>query len=70
MKPGDWLAAGLVVEALLLDVVLLRGGHDPISTCVRRSWLARAVTVALAAHLVAHVPHDPLSAAGRLVRRS
>jgi hypothetical protein len=69
VKPGDWVAVCLVAEALLIDVFLLRRGHDPISTCVRRSWLARAAAVALCAHLCTHIPNDPLSRmAGKVSR--
>lgn len=70
LAPGEVVALGLVAEALVLDVVLIRRGHDPISTCVRGAFLARAVTVAIAVHLCAHVPHDPLSALGRRLTRS
>lgn len=70
MKPGDWVALGLLAEALALDLLLIRRGHDPISTCVRRSFLAKAVTLGLAAHLVASIPHDPLSWIGRRLTKS
>jgi hypothetical protein len=69
VKPGDWVAVCLVAEALLIDVVLLRRGHDPISSCVRRSWAAKAVTVALCVHMCSHVPNDPLSAMARRLTR-
>lgn len=69
MRPGDWVAAGLVAAALGIDVVLIRRSHDPISTCVRRSRTAKAITLCLAAHLVATVPGDPLTALGRRLTR-
>jgi hypothetical protein len=70
MRPGNWAACGLVGTALVLDVVLIRRGHDPISTCVRTSRVGKAATAVLAAHLVATIPGDPLSwAANRITAR-
>ena len=67
--PGEYAAAGLVGAALVFDVVLIRRDCDPISTCVRRGFVARLAVVALAAHLLFHIRHDPLTwAAGRLLR--
>jgi hypothetical protein len=70
VRPGNWAACGLVGSALAIDVALIRNGQDPISTCVRTSRIGKAVTALLAAHLVATLPHDPLTwAAGRITRR-
>lgn len=70
MRPGDWVAVGLVAEALVLDVVLIRGGHDTIPSCVRRSFLAQCVTAYLAAHLLSTLPNDPLSRLGDRLGRT
>jgi hypothetical protein len=71
VRPGNWAACGLVGTALAIDVALIRRGHDPISTCVRTSRIGKATAALLAAHLVATIPHDPLSwAADQITRRS
>lgn len=67
--PGEVIAVGLLAEALALDVLLLRRNHDLISTCLRRSYLARCVVLALAAHLCGSFRFDPLTAAGELLAR-
>ena len=69
LEPGEWVAVGLIAEALLIDVVLIRRGHQPISTCVRQSPAARRTVRWLSAHLTDTVPHDLLSLAGRAVER-
>jgi hypothetical protein len=69
MRPGNWAACGLVGAALVVDVALLRKGHDPISTCVRTSRVGKVATAALAAHLVATLPHDPLTAVANRITR-
>lgn len=61
LLPGDWVALALIGEALLIDVVLVRGRHDPISTCVRRSLIAKAVVIGLGLHLCCTIPNDPLT---------
>jgi hypothetical protein len=69
VRPGNWAAVGLVGSALAIDVVLIRRGEDPISTCVRTSRIGKAATALLAAHLVATIPNDPLTAiADRITR--
>lgn len=69
MRPGDVAAVVLVAEALLIDVVLVRRERDTISTCIRRSWAAKALTLAVCAHLLFSLPHDPLRwAAGKIAR--
>lgn len=67
--PGEWVALGVLGLALAADVVLIRVGHDPISTVVRRSVVARVAVAAITAHLVARIPHDPLTWAGGMVAR-
>jgi hypothetical protein len=69
VRPGNWAAVGLVGSALAIDVVLIRRGEDPISTCVRTSRIGKATTAVLAAHLIATIPGDPLTAlADRITR--
>lgn len=69
-EPGMAAAAGLVGWALVVDVVLIRRSCDPISSCVRRSRVARVVTAYLALHLLTRLPHDPLSWLGRRLSHS
>jgi hypothetical protein len=69
MRPGHWTATGLIAAALAADVLLIRRGHEPISTAVRSSKIAKALTLALAAHLVMRIPHDPLHWAGERLTR-
>lgn len=64
---GELLALGLVIEALALDVLLLKRRQDVISTCVRRSMAGRIITVYLAAHLTLSIPFDPLKLLGNRV---
>lgn len=68
--PGEVIAVALVVEALAADVWLIRKGHDPISTCVRRSATARRVVRWFGAHLTDSIPGDLLTfAAARITSR-
>lgn len=69
VEPGEWVALALVAEALIADVLLIRKGHEPISTCVRASRAHRMVTLALTCHLCLTVPFDPLTYAGRRFTR-
>lgn len=64
IRPGDVLGLALVAEALLIDVVLIRRGHSTISTCARRHYAGRLAVLALAMHLVATVPGDPITKIG------
>lgn len=68
-RPGLVIAVGLVAEALIADVWLLRKGHDSISTCVRESPGARRATRWLSAHLTDSIRGDLLVAAGSLIAR-
>jgi hypothetical protein len=71
LDPGEWCAVALVTEALLLDLWLLRKGHDPISTVVRANPHARRVVRALSGHLTDNIPGDLLTLAGaRLAKRA
>lgn len=67
--PGEWVALGVLGLALAADVVLIRRGHDPISTVIRRGVVSRLAVVALSAHLCTRIPHDPLSWAGARLTR-
>ena len=69
MRPGHWVGVSLIATALAADVVLIRRDHEPISTVVRRSVVARTVVAYLAAHLLLEIPGDPLTALGRKVQR-
>lgn len=64
MKPGLVAAGALFVEALLIDVVLAKRGHDSISTCVRENEHARRVVRWASAHLTDSVRGDLLSLVG------
>lgn len=56
------LALGGVAGGIAaVDVVLIRTGHVPLSSAIRRSVALRVVVLALAAHLVARLPFDPLT---------
>jgi hypothetical protein len=71
LLPGEVVALVAVGGVLAADVVLIRKGHDPVSTCVRRNPHARRVVRALSAHLVDEIPGDLLTWAGRFaVRRT
>lgn len=71
LEPGEWVAVGLVAQALVADVILIRRGHDPVSTAVRKNPHARRIVRWLAAHLSDDIPGDVLTwAGGRLVRRA
>ena len=65
LEPGAYAWAALIVLALLVDVALVWRGFAPLSTIARRSPVARILISVLALHLVATVPYDPLTAAGR-----
>ena len=69
LEPGEWVAVALVVEALAADVWLIRRGHDPVSTCVRRNPTARRVVRWLSAHLGDEIRGDLLTAAGNLAAK-
>lgn len=60
LQPGDWVAIGLVAEALAIDAVLVARRHETISSCVRARRLGRAIAVLLCAHLVRAWRRDPL----------
>jgi hypothetical protein len=53
--------AGVAGGVAAVDVVLIRTGHIPLSSAIRRSVSLRLVAVALAAHLVLTLPFDPLT---------
>lgn len=67
LEPGEWAAIGLLSGGLSLSAVLVAAGYNPTSTCIRRSTLARAVVLLLAAHLCLELDHDPLTMAGRWI---
>jgi hypothetical protein len=69
LEPGEWVALTALSGVLAADVVLIRRGHDPVSTCIRRNPHTRRVVRALAAHLTDTVPLDLLTWAGRFVVR-
>lgn len=69
LEPGEWVALGLVAEALIADVVLIRRGHRPVSECVRTNAHSRRLVRALASHLTDTVPLDPLTMLGRWLER-
>jgi hypothetical protein len=69
MRPGNWAACGLVGAALVADVALLKTGQDPISSCVRTSRVGKVATALLAAHLLATIPHDPLTTVANRITR-
>jgi hypothetical protein len=70
LAPGEVVALALVAEALIADVVLIRKGHDPISTAVRRNPHARRMVRWLSAHLCDDIPLDVLTwLGGRVTRR-
>lgn len=50
------------------DVLLLRRGHPPMSSYVRRSTGWRAFIVVLALHLLAEVPGDPFTWLGKRIK--
>lgn len=66
-EPALLAWAAILGGAAVADVALIRAGHEPLSTVCRRSLFGRAVVVALAAHLVLRIKHDPLTALGRLI---
>lgn len=47
------------------DVLLIRRGHPPLSSYVRRSAGWRLFIVVLALHLLAEVPGDPFTWLGK-----
>lgn len=59
--------AGIATGVVIVNVVLIRTGHPPLSSAIRRSpWLRRAAK-ALAAHVTEDIPFDPLTALGRAI---
>lgn len=71
LEPGEWVAISAVAYVLAADVVLIRKGHEPVSTCIRRNAHWRRVVRAGAAHLTDTVPGDLLTMAGaRFVKRA
>lgn len=69
LDPGEWAAIGLLSGGLSLSAVLVAAGYEPTSTCVRRSTLARAVVLLIAAHLCLELRWDPLRWLGRQIGR-
>lgn len=70
LDPGEWAAIGLLSGGLSLSAGLVAAGYEPTSTCVRRSTLARAVVLVLAAHLCLELEHDPLTWLGRRIEHT
>ena len=63
-----WCA--LIASALAIDVLLIKRGHRTLSEVARRP-VGQVARVFLDAHFDGVLgPIDPLSAAGRLIRRS
>lgn len=64
LRPGDWVALGLVAQALAIDVWLIRRRHDTISTCVRTAATLQVLYAAVGLHLARDWKYDPLSRGG------
>lgn len=70
LEPGEWAAIGLLSGGLSISAALIAAGHQPTSTCVRRSTIARAVVLVLAAHLCLDLDHDPITRAGQWIEQA
>lgn len=68
LRPGDWVALGLVAEALAVDVWLIRHRHDTISTCVRTALALQILYAGVGLHLARSWRYDPLSRGGDWLR--
>ena len=68
-RPGEWVALGLVAEALAIDVWLIRRRHDTVSTCIRTALALQILYLGVGLHLAGSWPWDPLSRGGEWYRR-
>lgn len=65
LRPGDWIALGLVAEALAIDLVLIGRKHDTISSCIRTSLPLKAMAFGIGLHLWRSWRWDPLGNGGQ-----